>query len=62
MQLGKKLREYQRAKEMTQEQLSRLLRIDAGTTSRILAGKRGVSIKRLMRIARTIGLPPSELL
>ena len=59
--LGLNLRQYRESKKLTQEKLGERAELDATYISGIERGVRNPSILSLARIAKALGISPSEL-
>jgi len=62
MTTGEKIRLTRKAAGMTQIDLAKRLKVSQGRISEWEAGKRGLSVERLKRIARVLNVAPGELL
>ncbi len=60
--LGLKIRKFRKQKEITQEKLAELAKIDYSYLNLIENGNRNPSIKVITKIARALGVSPKELL
>jgi predicted transcriptional regulator len=58
--LKEKFRQYKRESNFSLRMFSDLLELDAGTTSRILSGKRELSLKNISKIFKNIQLTDKE--
>lgn len=57
-----KLRTLRKAKRMTQRQLAEKCGLDQAMISRIERGIQDVSVRKLLRLARALDVPPADLL
>jgi len=59
---GKHVRELRLKKVISQEELAALTELDRTYISGIERGKRNLSLKNILRVAKALGVSPSELL
>jgi transcriptional regulator with XRE-family HTH domain len=59
--LGVRVRELRKAKGWSQEEFADICRIDRSYMSGIERGVRNISVLNLARLARALGVKPSEL-
>ena len=60
--LGDKIRKFRKQKELSQEKLAELAKIDYSYLNLIESGKRNPTIKRLAKIARVLGVSLKDLI
>lgn len=60
--LGRNLRRARERRKMTQEEVAGLSGVHATEVSRIEGGKRDPKVSTLERLAKAVGVPPSDLL
>lgn len=61
-QLGEKIKKFRLEKDLTQEKLADLVKMDFTTINKIENGKRNPSIKTIEKIARALRVSPKDLL
>ncbi|GFD67922.1 transcriptional regulator [Alteromonas sp. KUL106] len=61
MQFGTKIAHIRRAKGLSQEKLAEMTELDRTYISSIERGKRNVSLINIVRVAKALNCPPSEL-
>jgi len=61
MNLGSKIRQHRRARDLTQEQLGRKVGMTRATINRIEKNKADVVVSKLEKIAEVLGVPTAEL-
>jgi transcriptional regulator with XRE-family HTH domain len=59
---GMRVRELRLAREISQEELAALTELDRTYISGIERGKRNLSLKNILKVAKALQLSPSELL
>ena len=59
---GMRVRELRLAKEISQEELAALTELDRTYISGIERGKRNLSLKNILKVAKALEIRPSELL
>jgi transcriptional regulator with XRE-family HTH domain len=61
VRFGGKVREERRKRRLSQEKLAELCGLDRTYISGVERGERNVSLRNIVRIARALGVAPSEL-
>ncbi|MFA5136015.1 MAG: helix-turn-helix transcriptional regulator [Patescibacteria group bacterium] len=61
-QLGKHIKKARKSKNITQEQLSEMVRVTPKYIQYIEAGKRSPSLKSLYKIAKALGVKVKDLM
>jgi transcriptional regulator with XRE-family HTH domain len=60
--IGRRVRQARSRLELTQAELAERLRLEESTVRSIEAGRRGVSVETLLRLADALHVPPGALL
>jgi transcriptional regulator with XRE-family HTH domain len=60
--LGRNLRHARKQRKMTQEEVGQQSGVHPTEVSRIEAGKRDPQVSTVERLAKAVGVPPSDLL
>lgn len=61
-EIGKRVEQYRKANDYTQEALAKKVYVSASAISRLEKGKQLVSVPTMMRIAETLGVTVDDLL
>lgn len=59
--IGNNIRKHRLEKRLTQQYLANQTGLSGSEISRIENGKRNISLKLLLQIADTLGIPPAEI-
>jgi len=62
MNVGENIKRYREAKNMTQEELARILGVTSSNISQIESGDRGLNVKKADKIAAALGVTLNDLM
>lgn len=55
LNIGEQIRKFRKEKELTQEQLARIVQMDRGKLSKIESGQANITIETLVKISAALG-------